>query len=336
MTPAPANPPSVAVVIPLYNKGPYIARALKSVQAQTFAAFEVIVVDDGSTDGGPAIVEKYGDPRIRLIRQANAGPGAARNRGIRETSAPLVAFLDADDEWMPHHLHRLVKRLAAHPQCAVAVGGMIVSSGKEDRGSWYRRPEFSEGPWRLRPDMSVEVLYRVLNQIGPAIVCRRTALEQTTGFYENRCMLREDTYLWVQLLLNYEFYWDPEPSAYYHVTASELTGLRNRPHPPCPVTVDPAPIRERCPSEYQPFLERFLAFYAMRDAVGMARTGDYTTGLRVVRQYPLARTMRAAYLNVHLQVLLMIAVAPLARWVRASPTRRQWVRWLRDLVWGRR
>src|SRR5512143_913149 len=91
----------VGVVIPLYNKGTLVRRALNSVLGQTFQNFEVVVVDDGSTDEGPDVVRECSDSRVRLIQQANAGPGAARNRGARETQAPLLAFLDADDEWMP-------------------------------------------------------------------------------------------------------------------------------------------------------------------------------------------------------------------------------------------
>ena len=102
----------VSVIIPLYNKSKYIARALDSVFVQTYRDFEVIVVDDGSTDDGPEIVKGYSDPRIRLIYQVNAGPGAARNRGAEESMGPWLAFLDADDELLPDFL-KLLQR-ASH------------------------------------------------------------------------------------------------------------------------------------------------------------------------------------------------------------------------------
>jgi glycosyltransferase involved in cell wall biosynthesis len=124
--------PQVSVIIPLYNKGKYIARALDSVYAQTFEYFEVIVVDDGSTDDGPDIVRKYDDPRLRLIQQANAGPGAARNRGVRESTGPWVAFLDADEEWLMDFLRISIEALEAHPQCPVSVTGRYRGPLRED------------------------------------------------------------------------------------------------------------------------------------------------------------------------------------------------------------
>ena len=108
--------PAVSVVIPLYNKGPYIARALNSVLAQTFQDFEVIVVDDGSTDDGAAVVRGFDDPRIRLIQQENQGVSAARNRGIEAARAELVAFLDADDEWLPGFLGTVMRLRRKFPE----------------------------------------------------------------------------------------------------------------------------------------------------------------------------------------------------------------------------
>jgi len=94
----------VSIVIPLYNKAPYVRRALDSIAVQTFADFEAIIVDDGSTDMGAAVVANYSDPRFRLIRQENAGPGAARNAGIAQAQGEFIAFLDSDDEWLPNYL----------------------------------------------------------------------------------------------------------------------------------------------------------------------------------------------------------------------------------------
>ena len=111
--------PEVSVVIPLYNKGPYIARALNSVLAQTFQDFEVIVVDDGSTDDGAAVVRGFDDPRIRLIQQENQGVSAARNRGIEVAQAELVAFLDADDEWLPRFLETIIRLRTRYPDAGL-------------------------------------------------------------------------------------------------------------------------------------------------------------------------------------------------------------------------
>ncbi len=109
----------ISVVIPLYNKEKQIAYTLQSVFNQTFQDFEIVIVDDGSTDGSVAEVEKFADRRIRLIHQQNAGVSAARNRGIEEAKGELVAFLDADDEWKPEYLAMQHSLYLKYPDCSI-------------------------------------------------------------------------------------------------------------------------------------------------------------------------------------------------------------------------
>lgn len=97
MTPASEPAPRVAVVIPAYDRERWIGDAIRSVLDQDVPGVEVVVVDDGSRDGTAGVVEAFGDPRVRLVRQANAGPAAARNRGVEASRAPYVTFLDSDD-----------------------------------------------------------------------------------------------------------------------------------------------------------------------------------------------------------------------------------------------
>src|SRR5438034_340060 len=116
----------ISVIVPLYNKAPYIRRCLDSILAQTFRDFEIIVVDDGSTDEGANIVRDYIKKGIRLMEQANAGPGAARNRGTAAAAGDLVAWLDADDAWEPEYLAESVRMMDAYgPSVACLTWAML-------------------------------------------------------------------------------------------------------------------------------------------------------------------------------------------------------------------
>ena len=114
-----ASPPRISCIVPVYNGENYLAEALASIFRQTLAAFEVIVVDDGSTDSTPAVAGR--DARVKYRRQANAGPSAARNHGIRESSGELLAFLDADDLWHSEKLERQAARFVSRPELDISL-----------------------------------------------------------------------------------------------------------------------------------------------------------------------------------------------------------------------
>lgn len=107
--------PSFSVVIPLYNKEDYIEDTVQSVLNQRFTNFELLIIDDGSTDQSVARVQGFDDPRVQLISQPNGGEPTARNRGITEARADYIGFLDADDLWHPDFLKAAASDIAAHP-----------------------------------------------------------------------------------------------------------------------------------------------------------------------------------------------------------------------------
>jgi glycosyltransferase involved in cell wall biosynthesis len=108
-----------SILIPLYNKSEYISNTLNSVLGQTYSKFEVIIIDDGSTDGSDAIVSKYTDPRIRILRQENKGVSAARNYGIKKAKYKLIALLDGDDLWDKRYLEEIVILIGKYPEISI-------------------------------------------------------------------------------------------------------------------------------------------------------------------------------------------------------------------------
>ena len=122
----------ISIVIPLYNKEKQIVAALQKVFEQTYQDFEVIIVDDGSTDGSISEVNKFSDSRVRLISQENAGVSMARNKGIENAKGKYIAFLDADDEWDSQYLEEQINLINRYPQCDIFASNYIFKhlSGK--------------------------------------------------------------------------------------------------------------------------------------------------------------------------------------------------------------
>jgi len=119
-----------SVVMPVWNKRPYLADAVAGVLAQNWRNFELIAVDDGSTDGSLDLLRTFTDPRLRIIAQANAGPGRARNRGIEAARHGWIAFLDADDLWLPDHLAELDIVRCRHPGAGL-IGTAFTLCGRD-------------------------------------------------------------------------------------------------------------------------------------------------------------------------------------------------------------
>lgn len=109
----------ISIVIPLYNKKETIRKTLQTIFTQTYNDYEIVIIDDGSTDGSPNVVKSIPDSRIRLITQLNAGVSAARNRGIQESKGDFIAFLDADDLWHPDYLATQIYLSQKYPTCDV-------------------------------------------------------------------------------------------------------------------------------------------------------------------------------------------------------------------------
>ncbi|HJR53571.1 MAG TPA: glycosyltransferase [Gemmatimonadota bacterium] len=170
--------PLVSVIIPVYNGARFIAEAVHSIVAQEYDSLEIIVVDDGSTDETAEIVARLGRD-VRYIFQENAGPGAARNRGIRDASGDLIAFLDADDLWAAGSLRFLLNRLVEHPELDVVHGYARL----------FKDGEPNSGMNSMNPD-EVFPYY-----IGAGLY-RRLAFEKA-GLFEERLRFSEDT----------EWYW---------------------------------------------------------------------------------------------------------------------------------
>jgi len=150
--------PLVSVVMPAYNASAYAAEALASVRATRWPRIEMLVVDDGSTDDTVAVVEREW-PEARILRQANAGPAAARNRALREATGDYIAFLDADDLWPADKLRLQVDALARHPNYPACVGHM----------RQFMRPA-PDAPYTFGDPMFIFVL--------GCMVCRREAFDR--------------------------------------------------------------------------------------------------------------------------------------------------------------
>ncbi|MGB2635576.1 MAG: glycosyltransferase family A protein [Candidatus Acidiferrum sp.] len=278
----------VSVIVPLYNKERWIERALDSIAKQTFADFEIIIVDDGSTDQGPHIVAAYNDPRLRLVHQPNAGPGSARNRGIAEAHGEILAFLDADDEWLPDYLEGSLRFLDELDENVVSVSSGYIEypAGVSRRPMWEARG-IKEGPFRLTRRTDPMLAIHGLAYMSPwSTVVRANVLRKWGGFYDrDRCLFAEDAYLWLKFLLNEAVSFRLTPAVNYHCEASELAKNYRGAHPVEPFLLDPSGIETACPAELRSLLSKMLAIRAFKTACMLGYWGQWQRAGSLARAF---------------------------------------------------
>jgi hypothetical protein len=295
-----ARPP-VTVVIPLYNKAKWVGRAVDSVLRQTWPHFELAVVDDGSADDGPEIVERYGDARLTVIRQANQGPGAARNNGWRQGSGAIVAFLDADDYWEPGFLEWGINTLREHPEvgaCTSACRELNGNGAPTDSSGAWRKLDIPNGVLRITPETSLRRFRSVLTHMFPvSTIVRRDVLERFGGFYDaDRCTYGEDSFLWLRVLLNYTVYLSAEPRVVVDRTASSLSTLDTLETRSLePVLASPEEIRRVCPPQLRELLSTLMADKALKRCCTLGAVGKWREAARLRSQFVVPGAWRLRY-----------------------------------------
>lgn len=198
--------PTVSVVIPTYNRAAFLRTAVDSVLAQTCPCAEIVIVDDGSTDDTAQVSQSLG-PDVRYVRQANAGPAAARNRGIMEARSDLVAFLDTDDRWLPDKLALQIGVMQRHPAVALVGADMAI---EDEAGTRMLDSNFAlRGLQELfvglegRPVPGAPALLLKVNFINTStVLVRRSVLVDLKGF-DPRLRYGEDLELWLRIAARY-------------------------------------------------------------------------------------------------------------------------------------
>lgn len=213
-----------SVVVPVWNKRHTLRRTVELALAQTFEGIDLILIDDGSTDGSLGGLAGIDDPRLRSVSQANAGPGRARNRGIAEARHEWIAFLDGDDLWHPNHLAELDRIRLRHPDAAL-IGTAFVDSDRRGRFEW---PEAREG--------AIErICY--FDKIGrgekawftSSAAARRAVLLDLGGFAD--FPRGEDTDLWVRIALAHPVVRSTRSTVVYRHGIGGVTETLLRPWP---------------------------------------------------------------------------------------------------------
>lgn len=202
----------ISVIIPLYNKAPYIKRAIDSVLSQTIQNFEIIVVNDGSTDGGEQVAEAYSDARIHIIDQENQGVSIARNNGVSASKSELVAFLDADDEWLPDFLETILSLRKLYPHAGMYGTGCYINKEKTIENCVYNQTSGNQ---------IIENYFRAKNTFGDFIIMTSAMVIPkdifiSVGGFPRKYTQHEDRYLRARIALDYDVAYSPKLCATYH------------------------------------------------------------------------------------------------------------------------
>jgi len=244
--------PLVSVITPAWNAVDFLGETIDSVRAQTFHDWELLVIDDGSTDETAALVRRYAaeDPRIRLLQQRNRGPSAARNFGMRSAAGQFFAFLDSDDRWHPRYLQAQLDVFTLHPDA-----GLVTGNGWFDGGPFDGQPTRPVGAGH--PELPLPTLIAQECSVFIMTVFRRIVFDTIGGFDEQQ-WTSEDYDFWLRAAMaGFKFRRNPEPLGWYRVRGNSLSRNRQRMLKGMLHTFSKA--RERCDGEPRRLIDQQIA-----------------------------------------------------------------------------
>jgi hypothetical protein len=206
------TPPRVSVIIPVYNGTNYLAEAIDSVLAQDYTSYELIVVDDGSTDGTWPLIQSYGS-RVRGIRQENGGTSTALNRGIEEARGEYIAWLSHDDLFLPHKLERQMALLESSPEFSGCYSDYSIINSESVELRVMKMPYYP-------PGQMVRHLLQWMFINGCTVVVRRACFE-AEGLFDHRLRYAHDSDMWFRILRHFAFAHIPEALVKYRIHSAQ-------------------------------------------------------------------------------------------------------------------
>ena len=217
--------PLISIVIPLYNKESSILKTIQSVISQTYTDYELIVVNDGSTDNGTKIVENYPDTRINLINKENGGVCSARNRGIQEAKGEYIALLDADDLWDIKYLEEQVRMIHDFPEAAM----WSINYAETRNGEIVRRvPTGLPDGYRGYVEHYFEMPERVSDLFHPSSTIVKKEVFDKVGLFDERIKYAEDSDLWFRINALYKTAFYDRYMVSYQLDAENRAMTRRR------------------------------------------------------------------------------------------------------------
>jgi glycosyltransferase involved in cell wall biosynthesis len=297
------TPVSVSVVIPAFNSAATLARAIESARTQTYAAAEIIVADDGSTDATRSIVESYAGG-VRLVAlPVRKGAAGARNAGIAAATGDAVAFLDSDDEWLPPKLQAQVEVLNSSPRISfVACASNLISPNGVDLGDIYRGHPVVTGPESWRALLAYNFI------ATPAVLAWRNKIIAAGGFDET-LKIGEDQDLWIRLSLAGDFGYVPRSLVRVYSRENSLSADTTDP------IIYTLPMIAKHVSELRDRLSKKEVRQIMGKRLGLVgrvayARGDFRNGLRLI-----GRSMALGYQPLG-SLYYMTSASPPAVWLK--------------------
>ena len=216
---------TVDVIIPAFNAANYLPAALDSVGSQTFDDWQIVLVDDGSTDDTAAVVapflERFGT-KLKYIRQENRGLPAARNAAVQASSSNFIALLDADDVWLPNRLAESLQALAARPNAGLAYG---LITYMDAAGNAMETFQGNAAPFEGH--VASRIYMRKIELPCPTITIRRSCIDEV-GLFDETMRSTEDRDLWLRIALRHEVAFVPKVLAYYRVSPNSMSANAQR------------------------------------------------------------------------------------------------------------